>query len=56
MKPLLPLVRKISAKTIGDDIVGVIPDEKMVDSMKRFLLEQRNKKIQQILKRKKGSD
>ena len=55
MKQMFPIVRKINSQLIGDDIVGVRPDEKMVDSIRRFILEQRNKKIEKILNKKGGS-
>jgi len=49
---LLPkIIKQHSDRLLGDDIIGVRPGETQQQSYNRFLLEQRNKKINNILKR-----
>lgn len=45
MEFLLPYAMQIAPRTIGADLIGVRP------ALQRHLLEQRNKKINNILKR-----
>jgi len=56
MKSLLPIAIKIAARTIGDDIIGMKPDEKWEDGVSRHncerLIRERNLKIEKILKKK----
>ena len=52
MQPLLPKVKNISNKLLADNIIGMRPDEKWDDAVKRFILEKRIKKINKIIKRK----
>ena len=43
-----PIAKKISTKTIGDDIIGVRPGESPEQSYQRHLMEQRKKKLEKI--------
>jgi len=55
-EPLLPFSMKVSPNTIGDDLIGMRPDETWEQACRRHLLEQRTKKIHKIqCKIKKGS-
>ena len=56
MKPLLPYCENVDSEPIGENIIGIRPDEKWEDAKKRFILEKRTKKIRKILEIKKGSD
>jgi len=55
MEPLLPFAKKVSGEMIGDNIVGMKPDETWEDAVKRFTLERRMKKVIKIKKKIKGS-
>ena len=55
-EPLLPFSLKVSPNTIGDDLIGMIPDETWEEACSRHRVEQRVKKIKKIQgKIKKGS-
>ena len=43
-----PMVKYTNGMTIADDIVGIRPDERWSDSIKRFNAEKRRKKIEKI--------
>jgi len=46
----LPIVKQISAKLLGDDLISVRPNESWAQSLQRHLLNERKKKIEQIHK------
>jgi hypothetical protein len=55
-EPLLPFSMKVSPNTIGDDLIGMRPDETWEEASRRHRVEQRVKKINKIRdKIKKGS-
>jgi len=56
MKSLFPIVKNISAKTLGDDLIGIRPGESWTNAIERYILEERRKKIEKVLERIKGSD
>ena len=47
-KPLLPFVKKIPYESLAENLIGIRPDEKWDDAVRRHLLEQRVKKINKI--------
>lgn len=50
MKNLFPIPKNFSAKTIGEDLIGMRPDETWTEAVNRHILEQRKKKITKIFK------
>jgi len=45
---LLPIVRRVSANSIADDLIGMRPDETWDKAVHRHMLEMRLKKITKI--------
>ena len=45
---LLPFAKKVSFDSIGEDIIGLKPDETLDNARRRHLLEKRIKKINKI--------
>ena len=46
-----PIIKKVDDKLISDNLIGMKPGESLNDATERFLLEQRLKKIEKIIKR-----
>jgi len=46
-----PIIKNIKGELLSDNIIGVRPDESLSDAYKRFILEKRLSKINNILKR-----
>lgn len=49
MESLLPFSRRITAKTIGEDIIGMRVGETWGQAVRRHILEQRTKKINKLM-------
>ncbi len=47
-KPLFPFVKKVPYETLAEGIIGIRPDEKWDDAVRRHILKQRVKKINKI--------
>lgn len=45
---LLPIVKKVAAKSIADELIGIRPDETYEQAYNRHIMEQRNVKINKI--------
>ena len=45
---IYPMVKHVSGMLLGDEIIGIRPDESMNSALKRFVLERRRKKIEKI--------
>lgn len=48
MNNILPIVKKVEAKTIAEDIMDIRPDETLEQAKRRFLKEKRKEKLEKI--------